>query len=220
MKVVAYTRVSTAGQAEDGISLEAQQARIALWAELNSYGEVVVFTDAGVSGSSMGKRPGLQEALKAVGKGDALVVYSLSRLARSTKDTLEISDQLMNKGADLVSLSERLDTTSASGKMIFRLMAVLGEFERDLTAERTKSALAHKKSQGERVGHIPFGFELAEDGKTLRECKEEKWILSEIKVLRSGGLSLREIASRLNDRGITNRGNTWNHVAVKRVAKL
>ncbi|MEE9311133.1 MAG: recombinase family protein [Planctomycetota bacterium] len=80
-------------------------------------------------------------------------VYSLSRLCRSTKDAINISEQLDKSGADLVSLSERLDTTSASGKMIFRMLAVLSEFERDQISERTKAALAHKKSLGQRVGH-------------------------------------------------------------------
>jgi DNA invertase Pin-like site-specific DNA recombinase len=90
----------------------------------------------GLSGTKA-DRPGLAAALSAVCKGDALVVYSLSRLARSTAHTLQVSDYLEWVGADLVSLSEKIDTTSASGKMVFRLLAVLAEFERDLISERT-----------------------------------------------------------------------------------
>ena len=76
-----------------------------------------IFTDQ-VSGAKT-DRPGLQEALQSVSKGDALVVYSLSRLARSTRDTLDIADLLTRKGADLVSISEKIDTTTAAGKMVF-----------------------------------------------------------------------------------------------------
>lgn len=72
-----------------------------------------------------------------------LVVYSLSRLARSTTDAIAISERLAKSGADLVSLSEWIDTTSASGKMVFRMLAVLAESERDLVSERTKTAMAH-----------------------------------------------------------------------------
>jgi len=84
------------------------------------------------------------------------VVYSLSRLSRSTKDTLQIAEKLDKAGADLVSLSEQIDTTSASGKMVFRLMAVLNEFERDQISERTSAALQHKKAKG--LGMNSRGF--------------------------------------------------------------
>lgn len=92
--------------------------------------------DAGLSGKRADNRPELQKALDAVTKcSGVLLVYSLSRLARSTKDTLAISDRLEKADADLVSLSERIDTTSAAGKMVFRMLAVLAEFERDLVSD-------------------------------------------------------------------------------------
>jgi site-specific DNA recombinase len=79
-----------------------------------------------------------------------LFVYSLSRLARSTKGTLAIPDRLQKADADLVSLSEKLDTNSAAGKMVFRMLAVLEEFESDQISERTKkwpsSSNDHAKS--------------------------------------------------------------------------
>lgn len=84
------------------------------------------------------------------------MVYSLSRLARSTKDAIGIAERLDKAGADLVSLSERIDTTSAAGKMGFRMLAVLEEFERNLVSERTTAALTHKASKGERIGEVPL----------------------------------------------------------------
>lgn len=201
MKAVVYTRVSTAGQANDGVSMDAQESKARAWADFNGYSKVEVFSDAGISGSSMDKRDGLSQALKAIEKGDVLIVYSLSRLARSTKDTLEISDRLAKRGADLVSLSEKIDTTNAAGKMVFRMLAVLSEFERDQVAERTKTALCHKKSKGERVGAIPYGFCLAEDGKTLQECGEEQQAIEKAKELKLSGMSLRQIANALQADG-------------------
>ena len=81
-------------------------------------------------------RPALQTALEAACREHgALVVYSFSRLARSVKDTLSIADRLDAAGADLVSLSESIDTMSTAGKMVLRMLAVLSEFERDLVVE-------------------------------------------------------------------------------------
>ena len=128
MVAIGYIRVSTDGQVEDGVSLDAQRAKLEAWAKLNDEHGLIVVKDAGISGSSMSQRPGLKDALDAVcKKRGVLVVYSLSRLARSTRDTLHISDRLARCGAELVFLSERIDTTSASGKVIFRLLAVLNE---------------------------------------------------------------------------------------------
>src|SRR5690349_16683984 len=88
-KVIGYVRVSTTGQAEEGVSLEAQRAKIQAWCNLNDGELVALFEDAGISGSGMVKRDGLQDALKATAKGMALVTYSISRLARNTRDMLD-----------------------------------------------------------------------------------------------------------------------------------
>ena len=151
MKVIGYVRVSTEDQAREGVSLEMQRDRIHKWAALNEGDVVAVYEDAGISGMDM-ERPGLESALNAAGKGAALVTYSISRLARSTIGVLEIAKRLEYRGADLVSLSEKIDTTSAAGRMVFRMMAVLAEFERDQISERTKAALAQLKRQGKKLG--------------------------------------------------------------------
>lgn len=206
---IGYIRVSTEGQVQDGVSLDAQRAKIEAWASLNDYDLSAIHTDAGISGKSADNRPGLQAALADCRKGSALVVYSLSRLARSTRDTIEISEQLNKVGADLVSLSEKIDTTSAAGKMVFRMMAVLAEFERDQIAERTSSAMQHKKSKGELVGAVPYGFALASDGVNLIKDETEQAAIALIKELNAKGLSLRNIAARLEAKGYLPRGKMW-----------
>lgn len=209
-KAIAYCRVSTEGQAVDGVSLDAQRGKISAWAELNGFELVAVEVDAGLSGGRADNRPGLQNALQLACKEKAaLVVYSLSRLARSTKDAISISERLDKSGADLVSLSERIDTTSAAGKMIFRLMAVMAEFERDQISERTSCALQHKKSKNERVGTIPLGFKLSPDGVTLERSETEAPAIQVILKLHSAGKSLRKIRAELEKRNVRNRaGNT------------
>jgi site-specific DNA recombinase len=221
-KAIGYVRVSTELQASEGVSLEAQKAKIAAWCELNDCELAAVYVDAGISGKRADNRPELQKALDHVCKvGGVLVVYSLSRLARSTRDTLVISERLARSKADLVSLSEKLDTTSAAGRMIFRLFAVLNEFERDQISERVTAALDYKKKKGERRSrHIPYGYVLAADGIQLIANQQEQEVLDIVAQLHTEGLSMRAIATELNARGVpTKSGNPWKHSAIQRIIK-
>lgn len=199
-KAIGYARVSTSGQALDGIGLEAQKARIVAWCDANGYELAALHVDAGISGKRMDNRAGLQAALLDVEKGSALIAYSLSRLARSTKDAIVIGELLDKKGADLVSLSERIDTTTAAGKMVFRMLAVLAEFERDLVSERTTAALAHKRAIGEKYGHVPFGYR--EVAGALERAEGELTLLADILERREAGETLRSIADDFNARAI------------------
>ncbi len=211
MKAIGYIRVSTQGQVEDGVSLDAQEAKVRSWADLNNAAEVVIFRDEGISGKRSDNRPGLQDALAMVGKGDALVVYSLSRLSRSTKDTLILSEILLKKEADLVSLSEKIDTTTAAGKMVFRMLAVLSEFERDQISDRTRFALAHKKANGEKTGGtVPFGYKVR-SGKLSRNAEEQKAVRL-ILDLAGKGETLRGICRALEAAGITRKqgSRSWH----------
>jgi DNA invertase Pin-like site-specific DNA recombinase len=207
-KAIGYIRVSTQGQADEGVSLEAQRAKIEAWCNLNDAELVAVFEDAGVSGASMNGRDGLHAALKATSKGMALVCYSISRIARSTRDMLEIAERLNARGSDLVSVTEKIDTTTAAGRMVFKMLAVLADFERDQIGERTKMALAHKRNMGEVYAATPFGFD-AIDGR-LVEVKKEAMVIADILRMREAGSSLAEIAESLNARGVEGkRGGRW-----------
>lgn len=207
-KAIGYIRVSTQGQADEGVSLSAQRAKIEAWCIANDMDLAAVFTDAGLSGGSMAGRDGLHAAMKATTKGMALVAYSISRLARSTKDMLAIAETLDRKGADLVSLTEKIDTTTAAGRMVFKMLAVLADFERDQIGERTKMALAHKKAKGEVYAPVPFGYEAIEG--RLVTVKREAKIVGEILAMREAGASFASIADTLNERGIEGkRGGRW-----------
>lgn len=213
-KAIGYIRVSTEQQADEGVSLEAQRAKIEAWCALNDAELVAVFKDAGISGASMKGRDGLQAALAATKRGMALVSYSISRMARSTRDMLEIAEKLDAKGADLVSVTEKIDTTTAAGRMVFKMLAVLADFERDQIGERTKMALAHKKAKGEIYAPVPFGFEAVEG--RLREVKQEAMVVAEILRRREAGESLGDIADSLNAQGIAGkRGGRWHASTVR-----
>jgi len=217
MKVIGYVRVSTEEQAREGISLEAQRSKIEAWVHAMGFQLVALEEDAGISGKLIRTREGLRRAIDgACAEKAVLVVYSLSRLSRSTRDTLMVADKLDKAGADLVSLSERIDTTTAAGKMVFRMLAVLNEFERDQISERTSAILQHKKAKGEVYSPIPYGFK--RDGSKLVPSKEERRVIREIVVMKKRGMSLRAIASNLNEEGIpAKRGGIWYASTVRSI---
>ena len=224
LRVIGYCRVSTDRQASEGVSLAAQAERIAAWARSRpgEPAEVVLHSDEGISGKSRKNRPGLALALAdaAAERGSVLAVYSLSRLARSTRDAIAISETLAEAGVDLVSLSESIDTTSAAGKMFFRIMAVLAEFDRDLAVERTRAAIDHKRSKGERLGQIPYGHQLGADGRTLAPDPGEQRVLALAQEWRASGHNCRRIASMLNNLNIpAKRGGKWSESTIRGILK-
>jgi len=174
---IGYCRVSTDNQATEGVSLEAQRARIAAWCEANDLVLDDVHVDAGLSGGRADNRPALQNALDAVCRTKGvLVVYSLSRLARSVPDMVEISERLEGAGADFASITESFDTSSPTGVFIFRILSAVAEWERNIIRERTRDAMEHKRGNGERVsGKAPLGWRfrdgrLVEDHTARAQC--------------------------------------------------
>ena len=94
------------------------------------------------------ERPELQKLLDYVKNGDTIVIADLTRLSRSTRDLVSLAEDLKVKGIELVSLKETIDTTTATGNMMFGMLAVLAQFERDLISERTKDGLASARARG------------------------------------------------------------------------
>ncbi|WP_192966892.1 recombinase family protein [Phycobacter azelaicus] len=143
MKKVGYARVSTAGQA-----LNAQLD------QLGEFGCELTFSEK--ESGSKSDRPELQRALAALGEGDVLIVTRLDRLARSTRDLLEIVHHLETVGATLKSISDAwADTTTPTGRLILTVLGGLAEFERSLIAERTAEGRARAKAEGRRLGRKP-----------------------------------------------------------------
>jgi DNA invertase Pin-like site-specific DNA recombinase len=222
LNAIGYIRVSTNSQAVEGVGLDVQKARIEAWCTGHGYTLRGLHADEGLSGGRADNRPGLSAAVsQACHMGGVLVVFSLTRLARSTKDAIEISDELHEANADLVSLSENIDTTTAAGKMVFRMLAVLAEFERDLVGERTAAALAHKKALGQRVGTLPYGYTIDDDGKTLVREPQEYESIRLILNMRSAGSTLRQIRDELGDRCIANRNGSrrWRLDTINAIIK-
>jgi DNA invertase Pin-like site-specific DNA recombinase len=137
--LIGYARVST-----DDQSLDRQYDQLKAAGVKKIYGEKMTGTKK--------DRPKLKDMIDFARPGDAIIVTELTRLSRSTKDLISLSEQLNNQGIELISLKEKIDTTTATGKMIFGLMAVLAQFERDLISERTKEGLASARARGKLGG--------------------------------------------------------------------
>jgi DNA invertase Pin-like site-specific DNA recombinase len=149
-KVCIYLRTSTSYQ-ENG--LESQRKALVDYCQIRNIKDYVIYEDAGISGSKK-NRPGLDELMRKVEEGSVsvVIVYSFSRLARSMKHLLESLDVFNDKGTEFISLSEAIDTTSAVGTLVFRILASLAEFEKELISSRVKTGMALAKSRGKQIG--------------------------------------------------------------------
>jgi len=220
-RAIGYCRVSTDGQADRGVSLDAQAEKIRAMATVQDAELIDIVIDGGESGKSL-QRPGIERLLTMVDRKEIqiVIIAKLDRLTRSVRDLGELLERFQRRGVALVSVGESLDTGSAAGRLVLNVMASVSQWEREAIGERTRDALRHKRAQGFRAGNVPFGYSLAEDGKTLLASGEEQEVLSIIRGLRREHSSLRTIASELNARGLRTRsGAAWRHEYVASLLK-
>jgi len=170
MSLIGYARVSTMDQTSD-LQLDA----------LRENGVVRIFEDIGVSGAKT-ERPGLNEVLIFLRKGDTLVVWRLDRLGRSMKHLLETISDLEGRGIGFRSITENIDTTTPTGRLVFHIFGALGQFERDLIRDRTKAGLQAALARGRKGG---------------RPKVVTDQVLIRAKTLMDQGLTVREAALRL-----------------------
>lgn len=220
MRAIGYTRVSTDEQAREGISLENQRAKIETYCELNELELIDVLEDAGKSGKDL-NREGIQSLVDRIrGRSvDAVVVYKLDRLSRRVRDTLSLMDLVEKKSVAFHSITERIDTKTAMGKFFLNIMASMNQWERDTISERTRDALHLKIVKNERAGQIPYGWRLAEDGKTLIEHEKEQRAIELIKDLHGKGYSFRAICRELEKEGHQPAGKKWHHQTIKNILR-
>jgi len=98
------------------------------------------------------ERPELNRMIEQLRKGDTIIIESLSRLSRSTKDLISLVEQFNGMGVDLISSKEQIDTTTATGRLVFAIFAALAQFERDTIAERTREGLKAARARGRKGG--------------------------------------------------------------------
>ena len=214
-KAVGYVRVSTEEQALEGVSVEAQIASVKAYAALAGLELADVVVDAGVSGSTqMASREGgcrLLAQMKKAKDVRAVVATKLDRLFRNSVDALATTAAWDKAGIalHLIDLGgQSLNTSSPMGRFLLTLLAATAEMERGLIAERTRAALAHKRSKGEQVSsQPPMGYKHA-DGLIVADENEQE-VIAKIKRLSALGYKSSKIAKCLNDAGVPARGKCW-----------
>jgi len=145
------------------------------------------------------------ELVKA-GKVDNVVVLKLDRMARNLKEACEIAELLEKKRCALHSISEKIDTASATGRLFYNILSAMAAWEREIISERTKTALAVKRDNGQRVSrHAPFGYRFDGDKLVIDDTEQE--VVGKIRELHEQGQSIRSIARFLEENGYRNRNS-------------
>lgn len=202
---LAYVRVSTDDQAENGASLAAQAAALTEAAERKGY-RVEIIREEGRSGKSLAGRPALAEALDRLRKGDAQALYSqrLDRLSRSVADFAHLLDLSKRQGWTVAVLDADVDTSTPSGEFLVNVLASAAQYERRIIGARTRDALAQRRREGVRLG---------------RPSVLTSEVVARIVHERNTGASLRTIAAALTAEGIltAHGGATWYASTVRKV---
>jgi DNA invertase Pin-like site-specific DNA recombinase len=223
-RVVGYVRVSTEHQADGGVSLDAQRAKLEAYAVAMDLDLVALVEDAGVSAKTL-NRPGLRRALAMLdaGEAEALLIVKLDRLTRSVRDLGDLVERYFASRCSLLSVSDSIDTRTAAGRLVLNVLTSVAQWEREATGERTRDALVHLKAEGVKLGGEALGWRRAEttdaEGRrTVEDIDSEAETMNRIFALRAKGRSLRDIAAILTAEGrSTKRGGAWAAETVRKV---
>jgi len=205
-----YMRVSTQMQVNDGMSLDVQERQLRAAADLAGFTNVELFREEGKSGKNIKGRPLLKEALARLEDktAHALFVARLDRLARSTKDFLDIIDHSQKYGWRLVMLDLNLDTSSYSSRFVVTVMSALAEMERAIIAERQKDVHKDRRERGKR-----WGIDLGPQPLAPVDIRDR------IVKQRTAGMSYLQIAKQLNADGVPTvaGGEKWHPGTVRKM---
>ena len=227
MRAIGYVRVSTTEQAVEGVSLDAQQARLTAYCSFKGLDLVELIVDSGVSASRpLAKRPGGRRLVDLVmaGEVDAVVSCKLDRLFRDAADCLAVTRTWDDADVGLHLLDLGVDTTTPMGRAFLTMAVAFAELERNLVAERTRDGLAQVKAEGGVLGGEAYGWVRrdAQDEHGRLVCahvEAELAVIERIVELRRQGATYRAIADALTVDGVpTKRGGSWYPATVRNIA--
>lgn len=215
MKLLGYIRVSTEDQASNGHSLDAQRQQLEAYCALYGYELVDVISEAGRSAfkTALNRRDGGSQLLSRLGKGEAegFLVARIDRAFRRVADAEDLLPDLRSGAISLHSIADRVDTSTAAGRLAFRMLVAMSEYESDLKSERNSAVFEHLRGQGRVYGPVPYGLR-AEEGALHKDpvnWPRREWIVR----MRDQGLTLRAIAKECRDACLTppsGRGKRWS----------
>jgi site-specific DNA recombinase len=211
--VAIYCRVSTTQQAEEGISLQAQETRVRGHCQGAGLDVAGVYVDNCSGKIHPTKRPAMARALADIRAGQAsgLAFLRFERVSRKSRDIMELAEQFRARGWRLISVTEQLDTGTPVGLFVLGIFAGLAQLEREQIGLRTKEAMAQLAREGKRRSRFaPLGFTFAA-GKLVAHPPEQP-IVVKIMALASTGAGPRVVARWLNEAGIRHprTGGLWS----------
>lgn len=191
-----YVRVSTQDQAQHGFSLDAQEDSLQNYAKALGYEIFKIYRDEGKSAKDL-KRPEMQQMLKDAEdrKFNAIFIYKLDRFSRSLKDLILTIDKLKELGIDFISLQDKIETASASGKLMFQIIGAFAEFERNIIGDRTKFGMERKAKEGGFITKAPKGYKLL-NKQLLVDGEESAKVKAIFDEFLSSNISLTQLAKK------------------------
>ena len=174
-RAAVYIRVSTEEQAKEGYSLSAQESALKDYVGMMGYDLYKIYKDEGKSAKDIKHRPALQQLLKDAEKKyfKAIFVYKLDRFSRSLKDLILTIERLKTLNIDFISLQDKIETASASGKLMFHIISSFAEFERDIISERTRFGMAEKAKGGGIISKAPLGYTIQNGAFVTNDKKDD-----------------------------------------------
>jgi len=219
LRAALYARVSTEDQAKEGFSLAAQLKRLGAYCKARGWEPADRYIDDGYSGREV-NRPAYQRMMAERDQWDILVVLKMDRIHRNSKNFTVMMDDLRGWGKEFNSMQESFDTTTAMGRFVMDIIQRIAQLESEQIGERVKLGMIEKARRG--TGHLgsghPYGYSYHNG--TLIIVEDEANTAKEIFKRYLDGLSLREIADLLNDRGVLSKtGKDWSKQAISKILK-
>ena len=227
IRVALYTRVSTSMQATEGVSIIQQEEMLKNYCENHNYEIAKIYSDKGLSGKDIKGRPAMKQLLKDATKNefDLVMSWKLSRISRSVKDVLEIFDTFDRYNIKYKSLTENFETETPAGRMVFQMMAVVNEMERNQISENVSASMKYLASNGKYIsGTPPLGYDLKPDysGKrrtsTLVINEQEAMIIRLIFDLYTKGWGYKRIANHINAMGM--KSKKGHYLAISTIREI
>lgn len=221
MKTGIYVRVSSEEQVKHGYSIRAQVEKLTNYAKLKEWVIYDVYEDKGISGKNIEERPGIKRLISDIEnrKVNNVLVFKIDRLTRSVKNLLELVEIFQMYECEFNSLTESIDTTSATGRMFLKIIGIFAEFERENIVERTKVGFERKVKEGYTLASrtTSYGYDKIKGEKIQVINPTEAIIVKEIyDLFLYKNYSCLEIAKTLNERGIPTKENSvWHARTVK-----
>ncbi len=216
-----YLRVSTEEQAKEGFSINAQKEKLTSYANINDWDIYDFYIDDGISGKNITDRPSINRLIEDVKSGNVnnVLIYKLDRLTRSVKDLINLIELFEEYNCSFNSVTEKLDTSNAVGRMFIKIIGIFAEFERENLAERVSFGYEQKTREGNYTNTNGVnGYDYIVGSGELVVNDIEKDIVNRIYDLYLEGTSMLKIAKQFNEEKVpTKRGGDWSQSTIKSI---